>query len=121
MSIISDRISYAMALRGLKQADLVRITGIGKSSICMYLSGSYDPKQKNIYSIANALDVNEAWLMGYSDDMERKTIRPIPSAEPQPFSYALKNEYPNLSESDISLLQSMAKQLNDAKEQKGNQ
>ena len=64
MATIADRIKEAMELRGMKQADLVSLTGIGKSSISTYLSGEYEPKQRNIYKIAKVLDVNEAWLMG---------------------------------------------------------
>ncbi|WP_243124926.1 hypothetical protein [Clostridium cuniculi] len=35
------------------------------------MSGKYTPKQNNIYLIAEALNVNEAWLMGYDVPMER--------------------------------------------------
>lgn len=61
----------ALEIRNMKQADLVEKTGIGKSSISTYLTGSYEPKQRNIYKIAKALDVNEAWLMGNDVPMER--------------------------------------------------
>ncbi len=61
-----------MHLRNMRQADLVNLTGIGKSSISTYISGEYEPKQKNIYKIAKALDVSEAWLMGLDVPMERK-------------------------------------------------
>lgn len=64
MTTISDRIKEGLALRNMKQIDLVEKTGIGKSSISTYISGAYEPKQKNIYKIAKALDVDEAWLMG---------------------------------------------------------
>lgn len=71
MATIADRIKEAMARRGVKQSDLVSMTGIGKSSISTYLSGEYEPKQRNIYKIAKALDVNEAWLMGEDVIMDR--------------------------------------------------
>lgn len=71
MNTIADRIKYALDRKGMKQADLVSLTGIGKSSISTYLSGEYEPKQRNIYKIAKALDVNEAWLMGEDVQMER--------------------------------------------------
>ena len=58
-------------MRGMKQVDLVSLTGIGKSSISTYLSGEYEPKQRNIYKIAKALDVSEAWLMGENVPMDR--------------------------------------------------
>lgn len=72
MPSIADRMRQAMDVRQLKQTDLVRKTGIGKSSISTYLSGDYEPKQKNIYKIALALNVSEAWLMGYDVPMERQ-------------------------------------------------
>lgn len=72
MSTIASRLKEAMRLRNMKQVDLVSLTGIGKSSISTYLSGDYVPKQRNIYKIAKALDVNEAWLMGKDVPMERK-------------------------------------------------
>ena len=64
MATIAERIKEALQLRNMKQSDLVEKTGIGKSSISTYLSGSYEPKQRNIYKIAQALNVSEAWLMG---------------------------------------------------------
>ena len=59
MDAIADRIRIALEMRGMKQADLVNATGIGKSSISTYLSGEYEPKQRNIYKNAKALDVSE--------------------------------------------------------------
>ena len=76
MDTISERIKKALYLRNMKQVDLVERTGIGKSSISTYISGEYEPKQKNIYKIAKALNVNEAWLMGYDVPMERTTSIP---------------------------------------------
>ncbi len=67
MSKMSDRLLKAMDLRGLKQVDLCERTGIGKSSISTYLSGEYEPKQRNLFKIAEALQVNVAWLMGKED------------------------------------------------------
>ena len=74
MATISERLKEAMLLRNVKQIDLVNATGIGKSSISTYISGSYEPKQRNIYKLAKALNVNEAWLMGYDVPMERLMI-----------------------------------------------
>ena len=62
MDTIASRLRTALEMRGMKQAELVELTGIGKSSISTYLRGSYIPKQKNIYKMAKALNVNEAWL-----------------------------------------------------------
>lgn len=74
MDNTAQRIQRALNLRGMKQSDLVEKTGIGKSSISTYISGSYEPKQKNLYKIAKALDVNEAWLLGFDVPMEREPM-----------------------------------------------
>ena len=68
---ISARLSEALRLSGKKQADLMRETGLDRGAISSYLSGKYEPKQKAIYLMARALDVNEAWLMGYEVSRER--------------------------------------------------
>lgn len=85
MKTTSERIKEALELKGMKQSDLVEKTGIGKSSISTYISGSYEPKQRNIYKIAKALGVNEAWLMGYDVPMERSNYEYSLQQEPQSF------------------------------------
>ena len=65
------RIRQAMELRGIKAVDLVQATGLGKSAISQYISGKYEPKQVAIHKIAKALNVSEAWLMGYDVPIQR--------------------------------------------------
>ncbi len=72
MITISERIKEGLQLRDMKQTDLVNLTGITKGALSSYISGAYEPKQRNIYKIAKALNVNEAWLMGYDVPMERE-------------------------------------------------
>lgn len=72
MTTIAQRMKEALDIRNMKQTELVDKTGINKSSISTYLSGEYKPKQKNLYKIAKALDVNESWLMGLDVPMERE-------------------------------------------------
>ena len=55
---IADRLREALAAAGKKQADLMRETGLDRGAISSYLSGKYEPKQKAIYLMARALDVN---------------------------------------------------------------
>lgn len=71
MKTVAERIREGMELRNLKQADLVEKTGISKGALSSYISGRYEPKQNNIYLIAKALSVNEAWLMGVDVPLER--------------------------------------------------
>ena len=67
----ADRLRQAIQESGKKQADIVRETGLDKSSLSNYLSGKYEPKQKAIMALARALDVSEMWLWGYDVPKER--------------------------------------------------
>lgn len=78
MSTTANRIKEALQIRNMKQADLVEKTRISKGALSSYISGAYKPKQKNLYLIAKALEVSEAWLMGLDVPMERKSS---PSSE----------------------------------------
>ena len=73
MKTFADRLKMGMELRNLRQADIVEKTGINKGALSSYLSGRYSPKQNNIFLLAKALDVNEAWLMGADVPMERNS------------------------------------------------
>lgn len=72
MATTAERIKEALLIRGIKQSELAEKTNIGKSSISTYITGSYEPKQKNLHKLATALNVSEAWLMGYDVPMESK-------------------------------------------------
>lgn len=84
------RIKLGLKIRGMKQADLCQITKIPKSAISQYISEAFEPKQDRIYLISKALNVSEAWLMGYDVPMERQE-------SPSP-------EGPELSEGEKMLL-----------------
>lgn len=60
-----DRLNRAFAKSSLKQADLVKLTGIDKSSISLYLSGKVTPKGDKLYKLAMALNVSPVWLSGF--------------------------------------------------------
>lgn len=84
-----QRISTALAMRGMKQYELCEIAKIPRSSLSLYLSGAYEPKQDRLHTMAVALDVSEAWLMGYDVPMARQKNPP---------------EEPKLSEGERMLL-----------------
>lgn len=65
------RIREALMKRNMTQAELCRITGIGKSAMSQYANGGLVPRQDRTYLIAKALDVSEAWLMGFDVPMEK--------------------------------------------------
>ena len=68
MNIFQARLKEAIENMGITQAELARRSGISRASITDYLKGKYEAKQDKIYPLAQALNVSEAWLMGYSDD-----------------------------------------------------
>lgn len=68
---IPDRLREAMRDAGKKQVDLVRETGLDKSSISNYLSGKYEPKSKAVGLLGRALGVSEMWLWGYDVPKKR--------------------------------------------------
>ena len=76
-----QRISKALMIRDIRQSELCKLANVPKSSLSLYLSGAYEPKQDRIYSMAKALNVSEAWLMGYDVPMERDVPKNIPSNE----------------------------------------
>lgn len=80
----SKRIAEALKIKGLKQAELCKIANVPKSSLSLYLSGAYEPKQDRVYDMAKALNVSEAWLMGYDVPMERQDRKKtVPPEEPK--------------------------------------
>ena len=78
----SERLSLALSLRGMKQAELCAITGIPKSAVSQYISGEFKPKQNRVFLIAKALGVDEAWLMGYDVPMEPAKAEDSPTELP---------------------------------------
>lgn len=68
----STRIARALAIRGMRQSELCEKTGIPKSAISQYISGAFLPKQDRTFLIAEALNVDPVWLMGYDVPMEKK-------------------------------------------------
>lgn len=79
MESCAQRICKALSIRNMKQVDLAEKTGIPKSAISQYCSGAFKPKQQRLFLIAEALDVDEAWLMGLNVPMERGNSSSIPS------------------------------------------
>ena len=66
-----SRLNQALTLRNMKPVELSQVTGLFKARISQYTNGVYEAKQKALYLIARALNVSEAWLMGYDVPMER--------------------------------------------------
>ena len=76
----SDRLRQIMNDRNLKQIDIINLAKpycekygikLGRNDLSQYVSGKVEPGQYKLYVLGQALNVNEAWLMGYEVPMER--------------------------------------------------
>lgn len=76
----SIRLKKIMAERGLKQVDILERAlpyckkhniKLTKADLSQYVSGKVEPGQLKLSMLGMALDVSEAWLMGYNVPMER--------------------------------------------------
>lgn len=79
----ADRLKQIMSERNLKQVDILNLTKpycekhkvkLGRNDISQYVSGKVTPRQTKIYILAEALNVSEAWLMGFDVHPERDDI-----------------------------------------------
>ena len=66
-----NRLKEAMEMRNIKQVELVEKTGLDKTLINKYLSGISNARQQKLTKLADALNVNEVWLMGYDVPIQR--------------------------------------------------
>jgi len=64
-----NRIKELMTYYDLSQTDLCKRTGLQKSALSNYLSGSREPRQDQISLIVDPFNINPAWLMGYDVPM----------------------------------------------------
>lgn len=71
ISLLALRLRNARQLRGLTLNELAEKVGLNKSTILRYEKGRIQtPKQPVVRALAEALDVNFAWLCGESDSIE---------------------------------------------------
>lgn len=74
------RINRIMAERNLRQVDILERVKpfcikydikMNKSDLSQYVSGKVEPSQEKLVILGMALNVSEAWLMGFDVPMER--------------------------------------------------
>lgn len=58
------RLTYALNLRKLLAIDVTEQTGIGKSTMSLYVNGKSMPSKERVIKLANCLRVDPAWLLG---------------------------------------------------------
>lgn len=76
----SSRLKELLHQRKLKQVDVLRLcepycqkynVKMGRNDLSQYISGKVQPKQDKLSILGMALNVSEAWLMGYDVNMTR--------------------------------------------------
>ena len=77
----ATRIRKALSIRNMTQSELCRRTKIATSAMSEYIKGLYDPKQDKIYIMAQALDVDPVWLMGFDVPMEKEDKKNLPQED----------------------------------------
>ena len=87
-----NRLNRALSLRNVKPVELAQRTKISESTISQYRSGYAKPKADKLSLIADALDVNPAWLMGYDTPM-----RPISYTEDDATANEIMSIYHDLN------------------------
>ena len=83
VSTTSQRLKFLLNSRGITQTELLEKCNrvcrglgakeLGKSAISQYVSGKVEPRSDKIYIMAEALGVNQTWLLGYDEPMIRET------------------------------------------------
>lgn len=81
ISTFAQRLRAGLDARQMTQAELSSRSKISKSSISHYLKGDWEGKQDAVYSIAQVLNVSEAWLMGYDVPMHAEHATPSQPAQ----------------------------------------
>lgn len=90
VATFAQRLRAGLDVCQMTQAELAKRSGISKSSISRYIKGDWEGKQSAVYELAKALNVSEAWLMGYDVLMEREPVQTVsdptipPGFEPLP-------------------------------------
>ena len=115
----SERLKQLMSERNLKQVDILALTEpitreygvrVSKSDLSQYVSGKTEPKQDKLTVLGKALNVSEAWLMGYDVPRSRTTVNdtgvpagfePLPQMSTVPLVGAIACGTPILAEQNI--------------------
>lgn len=62
----NERLEIALSESGMRAVDLANSLGISQSTISQYRSGYSTPKKDRMLEIANILNVNPSWLLGFN-------------------------------------------------------
>lgn len=118
----SERLKQILSERHIRQIDIIEAAKpysekynvkLNKNDLSQYVSGKTEPGQSKLSILGMALNVNEAWLMGYDVPIERKNeetsenifekypdIQPLPEMRKVPLLGAIACGEPIYREED---------------------
>lgn len=110
----SVRLKEIMRSRSLRQVDILQAAKpfcekynvkLARNDLSQYVSGKVEPGQEKLTILGLALNVNEAWLMGYDVPMERETKEQPPvTKELSPVKQAVYEFIDTLSDDQLRQL-----------------
>ena len=108
MATFEERLKIALKNNNMKQIDLANRLNMNRAIISQYLSGRYKPKYDRISEIASALNVSEAWLMGYDIEIPDDYLKKEDEVKDEldELFDTVRNE---LTEDDIELMKMIMK------------
>lgn len=89
----ADRLKEIMIERKIKQIDILNLAKpicekynvkLAKNDLSQYVNGKVEPGQDKLTVLGLALNVSEAWLMGYDVPKSRENKQPTKSGELSP-------------------------------------
>lgn len=81
-STTAERLQQIMDERNLKQVDVLALAqpyckkygvSLGKTALSQYITGKFQPGQDRLQILGLALNVSEAWLMGFDVPREKQS------------------------------------------------
>ena len=102
------------------QTAFAKALAIAQSTVGGWEAGARAPGYDMMLKIARLLDTPIDYLLGNDDRMPSPQIDahlPERDTAKDDFTFAMQNEYPDLTQEDVEILKNIARQLNVAREQ----
>ena len=102
-----DRFKQALDVKNMKAVEVSEKTGISQATLSQYLHGYSTPKPDRLGLIADALDVDYTWLLGFRVPMDTMRFASEEDLE------AWEKQNPTLSEEELDIIHAYRRANND--------
>lgn len=114
-------LTYFLTIRGKTQQDLINDLGYSSSTVSQWCTGKTVPRMNRIEQLASYLSIDTSDLMRDPEIFSKDTFTSDPKLiakllDSKPALYELFRQSVPLSDTDIMLLTSMAKRINELQE-----